>query len=150
MLDVVSANGASLRTTVLAHLDRLGVYAEHVFAAVYGRRYSPTDFLSESVCNLAALIVLPARYKVRKKFPLLCLEAFEQIVLAVHSEGLGRDRQGYDFEVGEFRDDASSWDISELVNQTPCKLFENVMDFFELCNKVVHNRCICNVFEKHY
>ena len=161
-LKVIAPHDATLGAGILTHLDWLGVNAEHILPAVHGSSDVFADILTEFACQLTALVILAARDKARQEIAFLRFEPLEQQVLAVDAEGLGRGRQGDDFQVGELGDDTSTryiciisaalghlrasshgshlHEISEFVNTIPGEFLVDVEYFYEVCDEVVHER----------
>ena len=128
-LKVIAPHDATLGAGVLTHFDRLGVDAGHILPAVHGSSDVFADILTEFACQLTALVILAVRDKVRQEIAFLRFEPLEQQALAVDAEGLGRCRQGDNFQVGELGDDTSTRYISEFIDTIPGELLVDVENF---------------------
>ena len=138
MLNVAPAHLAPVGADVPAHPDGLGVYAEHILAAVDGLGYGLADALPETHRLLPALIVLPAGNQVGDFTRVFLVQKVEQVVLAVYAHALRRNGKRNHLHVGEGRHDAAAGDISTLVHMIFSKMLAYLKNFSELCNEVVH------------
>lgn len=144
------SHGATCSSCVLAYLDRFGVDAEHILSSIHCRCYVLADFLSEAVCELATLIVLPTGDKMWQAVGTLILQAIKQVVLAVDTEDFRSGGKSEDFQIRELGDNASARYIPEVINTISGKFFEYVEDFSELYDEVVHKRDDSNQWFGHH
>lgn len=138
MVYICLAHRASFGTSVLAHLDRLGVNAEHKLSAVHSLCYGFTDVLAKQAGQLPALIKLTTGYKIRNGVGTLAAQTSKEIVLTVDTECFCRDGKCHDLQVGESGNNTTARNISSLVYLISRKLLADFKDFSELYNEVVH------------
>ena len=139
MVYISLAHRASFGACVLAHLDRLGVNAEHKLSAVNSLCNGLTDILAKLTSQLPALIELTAGYKIWNRVRILSAQTGKEIVLTVNTECFCRDGKCHNLQVGECWNDATARNITSLVYLISCKLLADLKNFSELCNEVVHS-----------
>lgn len=138
MVYIRLAHGTSFGTCVLAHLDRLGINAEHKLSAVKGLGYGLSNVLAKQAGQFPALIELPAGNKVGNGVRTLNAQTGKEIVLAVDTECLSSDGKCHNLQVGESGNNTTARNISSLVYLISCILLADFKNFSELCNEVVH------------
>lgn len=147
---IVLAHGTTGCSRILTDLYWLGVNAENILFSVDGRRYVFTDFLTQTVCLLSALIILASGNKIGNVFSALNVQTVEQIIFTVYTEDLGSSGKCHYLQIGELGHDTSARDISETVYTISGKFFEYVEYFSELYNEVVHKRDDSNQWFGHH
>ena len=140
----ILSHGATSRSCVLTDLYRFGINAENVLSSIHGGSYILADFLSETVSELSALIVLATGDKIGEMVGTLVLQTMEQLVFAVDTEYFRRGGKCEDFQIRELGDNTSAGYIPKLIYTISGKFFEYVEDFSELYDEVVHMRDIVN------
>ena len=139
MVYICLSHRASFGTSVLVHLDRLGVYAEHKLSAVNRLCNGLADILAKLTSQLSALIELTAGYKIWNRVRTLSAQTDKEIVLTVDTECLCRDGKCHNLQFGESGNNTTVRDISSLVYLISCKLLADFKNISELCNEVVHS-----------
>ncbi len=140
-IDIVTPHGATFRPGVLADLYRLGINAEDILGPIYRGSHILPDFFCKPGRQLTAGVELSSANQVWQIFLALIVQAMKKEILAVENECLGCYAQSHDFEVGKFRHNATSGDISKFIYTIPGEILADSEDSDEICYEVAHMQC---------
>ena len=139
-IHVVTSHGTTLCPCILADLYGLGINAEHILGSVNGASHILADFLGKPCRQLSTGIELSAADQVWQILLALMVKTMKKEIFTVESESLGRYAEGYDFEVGELRDNPTSRYISEFIHTISGEILADSEDSDEICYEVAHKQ----------
>lgn len=139
-IHIVTPHGTAFRPCVLTYLDRFGINTENILSSINRHSDILTDFFGKSCRQLTPGVELSAAYQMGQVILALIAQTMKQEILTVKTKSFGCDAKCYDFEVGEFGDNAAARRVAKFIYTVSGEILADSEDSDEICYEVAHKQ----------